>query len=207
MPEPLPAGEEVLWQGKPTWRGMALRVFHVRAIAAYFCILALWRGASGIADGEGAQASAIGVAWLILLGAAALGVLALMSWLIARSTNYTITSRRIVIQFGVALPMTLNIPFRVVATAALKPYADGTGDIPVSIIGDDRIAYLVLWPHARPWRAARAEPMLRAVPDARRVADVLTGALVAATNGGSVAARSGEEVLAARSAERAVAAA
>ena len=60
------------------------------------------------------------------------------------------------------LPMTLNIPFR-----HLRPrrrcglYADGTGDIPLPITGDDRVAYLMLWPHVRPWRAARTEPMLR----------------------------------------------
>ena len=125
--------------------------------------------------------AAISVLWLLLLGCAAVGVLTMMAWLSSRATTYTITSRRLLIQFGVALPMTLNIPFRVVGTAALRTYADGTGDIPVSITGGDRIAYLVLWPHVRPWRAARAEPMLRAVPEAKQVAELLARALSAAS--------------------------
>jgi len=62
-------------------------------------------------------------------------------------------------------------------------YADGTGDIPLTMIGADRIAYLNLWPHARPWRIARPEPMLRAIPDAARVGEILSGALATAVGG------------------------
>ncbi len=40
----------------------------------------------------------------------------------------------------------------------------------------DSIAYLHLWPHARPWRAARPEPMLRCVPQAAQVAQLLSQA-------------------------------
>ena len=181
LPEPLPAGEEVIWQGKPEWRALALHAFHARKIALYFGILALWRVASAFVDGDAATSAAISMLWLLLLGCAAVGVLTLMAWLSSRATTYTITSRRLLIQFGVALPMTLNIPFRVIGTAALRTYADGTGDIPVSITGGDRIAYLVLWPHVRPWRAARAEPMLRAVPEAKQIAELLAGALGAAS--------------------------
>jgi hypothetical protein len=177
LPEPLPAGEEVVWQGKPEWRALALHVFHARKVAIYFGILAVWRVTFAVAEGDAAASAAISTLWLLLLGCAAVGVLTLMAWLTSRTTTYTITSRRLLIQFGVALPMTLNIPFRVIGAAALRTYADGTGDIPVSITGGDRIAYLVLWPHVRPWRAARAEPMLRAVAGAKQVADLLAGAL------------------------------
>ena len=52
LPEPLPAGESVLWQGRPEWRGLALRAFHVRMVAIYFALLAVWRVASGLMDGE-----------------------------------------------------------------------------------------------------------------------------------------------------------
>ena len=41
----------------------------------------------------------------------------------------------------------------------------------------DRIAYVHLWPHARPWHLRRTEPMLRALPQARAVATILSGAL------------------------------
>jgi Bacterial PH domain len=120
--------------------------------------------------------------WLFVPCCAACGVLALLAWLSSRTTQYTITSRRIIMQFGIALPMTLNIPFRIIGAAALRPYADGSGDIPIAISGNDRIAYLMLWPHVRPWRAARTEPMLRSVDDAKHVSEILARAVVAAAN-------------------------
>ena len=36
LPELLPTGERMLWQGQPSWRALAIRVFHVRKIAIYF---------------------------------------------------------------------------------------------------------------------------------------------------------------------------
>jgi Bacterial PH domain len=179
----LPAGEPVLWQGRPNWRALALHAFHARKVAIYFAILAIWRAASDLANGDSVASPTTSALWLLLLGGAAVVLLTLMAWLTSRTTLYTITSRRVVMQFGVALPMTLNIPLRLVGSAAVKTYTNGTGDIPLSISGGDRIAYLVLWPHARPWRAARAEPMLRAVPDAKRAADVLATALKAVAAG------------------------
>jgi hypothetical protein len=64
----------------------------------------------------------------------------------------------------------------------LRAYADGSGDIPLTITGDQRVAYLMLWPYVRPWRAARAEPMLRAINDAEEVSEILSRAVVAAAN-------------------------
>ena len=92
LPEPLPAGEEVIWQGKPEWRALALHAFHARKIALYFGILALWRVASAFVDGDAATSAAISMLWLLLLGCAAVGVLTLMAWLSSRATTYTITS-------------------------------------------------------------------------------------------------------------------
>ena len=43
LPERLPEGETLLWQGRPSWRQLALRAFHVREIAIYFALLLAWR--------------------------------------------------------------------------------------------------------------------------------------------------------------------
>jgi hypothetical protein len=110
---------------------------------------------------------------------AALAALILLAWLINRSTVYTITNRRVVMRFGVALPMTVNIPFAIVESAALKTRRDGTGDIPLTLTPAQRIAYLHLWPHVRPWQFTRPQPMLRAVPDAARVGAILGDAMSA----------------------------
>ena len=44
LPEPLPAGERILWQGAPDWRALAVHVFHVRKLAAYFAGILRVRG-------------------------------------------------------------------------------------------------------------------------------------------------------------------
>jgi len=183
----LPAGERILWQGRPLWHGLALRAFHVRKVAIYFALLAIWRLGSGIVAGD-VLSSITSVLWLLLPCSVACGVLVLMALLSSRTTQYTITTRRLVMQFGVALPITLNIPFGLVGAVALRYYPDGSGDIPLAIIGKDRLAYLMLWPHVRPWRAARAEPMLRAVADARQVSEIFARAIVSAANSGVVRA-------------------
>lgn len=181
LPEPLPPGEELLWQGAPDWRALARRAFHVRALVAYFAVLVAWSGVTALYDGQPAAAAALAMLRPAALAVAALGLVALLAWLTARTTVYTITSRRVVLRIGIALPLTVNLPFRNVGAAALRAYRDGTGDIPLSLVGDGRVALLHLWPHARPWRVAKAEPMLRAVPDAARVAEILGRALAAAT--------------------------
>ena len=102
------------------------------------------------------------------------------AWLTSRCTLYTITDRRLVMRVGIALPMTFNLPFSSIESAGLKCWADGNGSIVLTLAPGERLAYLVLWPHARPWRMARTEPMLRCIPDAARVAQTLARALAAA---------------------------
>jgi len=41
LPEVLPAGERMLWQGSPRWQDMALHAFHVRKVAVYFAVITL----------------------------------------------------------------------------------------------------------------------------------------------------------------------
>jgi hypothetical protein len=179
--EPLPTGEIILWQGAPSWIGLAHRAFHVRHVIIYFGALLIWRVVATLTDAGAVTAAAISALWVLLPALAAASLLMALAWLSAATTRYTITSRRVVMQIGVALPTVINIPFRRVAAAALKTYASGSGDIPLKTLGEDQIAYLLLWPHARPWRFTRPEPMLRAIPDAARVAEILTRAAAAET--------------------------
>jgi hypothetical protein len=83
----------------------------------------------------------------------------------------------VVIRFGVALPMAVNIPFKVIEGAGLRTYADGTGDITLSLAPQQRINYLIMWPNVRPWHMLKPQPMLRCIPNAERVAEILGTAL------------------------------
>lgn len=172
LPGHLPPGEQMLWQGSPDWKRLALTAFHVRGVAFYFALLMGWALLSG--------GSLAGVLATAFAGVAAVSVLGLLAWLSARSAVYTLTNRRIVLRIGVALPTCFNIPLKLVGNAAVKRYADGTADLPLQLTGRDRLGWLMLWPHARPWRIGTPEPMLRAVPDGERVAALLARALAEA---------------------------
>ncbi|MDC7784586.1 photosynthetic complex putative assembly protein PuhB [Rhodoplanes sp. TEM] len=179
LPESLPDGEEILWRGAPLLAPLAVHVFHVRKVAVYFAAIVLWVGAASYADGGSLAGAVVAALWVVPLALAAVGILGLFAYLVRRTTTYTITSRRIVLQYGVAFPMTLNIPFKHIGSAALRLYRDGSGDIPVVLTGGTKIAYPILWPHARPWHLRRPQPMLRVVAEAAQVAELLARALAA----------------------------
>ncbi len=177
LPAPLPVGERVIWQGKPSFKGLALRSFHVRKVAIYFGLLLTWRLWSDWSRGMPAGEAVTSALWLIVPAISGIAILAGLAWLFRRAACYTITSKRILFQFGVALPMTMNIPLSKISNAALKTYRDGSGDIPLRLSDGGRVSYLLLWPHIRPWRLRAPEPMLNSIPDAAEVAVKLTDAL------------------------------
>ncbi|AWM02752.1 photosynthetic complex putative assembly protein PuhB [Bradyrhizobium amphicarpaeae] len=177
LPTPLPVGERVIWQGKPSFKGLALRSFHIREVAIYFGLLLAWRLWSNWSHGMQPSDIVISALWLIAPAISAIAVLAGLAWLFRRAACYTLTSKRILFQFGVALPMTMNIPLSKITNAALKKHHDGSGDIPLGVSDSKRVSYLLLWPHIRPWRLREPEPMLCALPDAAIVAAKLSEAL------------------------------
>jgi hypothetical protein len=154
LPEALPAGERLLWQGAPDARSLARRVFHVRKVAVYFAVVGGLQVAGALADGEGLREALGGLTLLVSVAALAIGLLVLLAQLSARTTLYTITDRRVVMRVGIVLTMTFNLPFSRIASAGLRQHGDGTGDLPLAL-GEASIGYAHLWPHARPWRLAR----------------------------------------------------
>jgi hypothetical protein len=172
LPGRPPGGERVLWQGAPDPILLARHALALRLVLGWFALLALWRGAAtGMAEGAGAGVSA---ALLYLVAGALAGViLLLIGYAMARSTVYTITDRRVAMRIGVALTVTLNIPYRWIGAADLRLRPDGSGDIVLTTLGETRFAWMVLWPHAAPWSFARTRPSLRCLRDAKAVADLL----------------------------------
>lgn len=186
LPATLPPGEELLWQGAPRWQALALRAYRVRALAAYFAILAGARGVWTLATGGPVGEAASNVLGVLLLGALALGILAAIAYFAARATVYSVTSRRVVIRQGIALPVTLNLPYAAVESAGLHMYGEEVGDVALEPAAGQRVSYAAMWPHVRPWKYRNPQPTLRAIPDARRVAALLTQAYAAAVAGTQV---------------------
>ena len=167
LPEPLPQGERILWQGAPQWRALCVQAFHLRKLAFYFAAM---MGLQALYLLGGPQ-SAIGpsLAFSALAAATALGLLALTAWLAARTTLYTLTSRRVVMRIGIVLTITLNLPLRQLRGADLLVHADGNGDLALALAGTKRIGWFHLWPHARPWALRDPQPTLRCIADAQAV--------------------------------------
>lgn len=196
LPEELPEGERILWQGAPRGGALARRVFHVGIVTGYFAILMGWTALTAFYDGRSLPVAAGEIVNLAVVAALALGLLAGLGYAYARSTMYTITNRRVAIRSGVALPKTVNVPFAQVKDAQVKLYNDGTGDLQTTLTGPERINYLLLWPHVRPFKVANAQPMLRSIEQPAEVARLLAEALTdfqapAARAAGHGPARSG----------------
>jgi PH (Pleckstrin Homology) domain-containing protein len=187
LPAHLPPGEKVLWQGAPTWRSIARHAMHVPIIGAYLGAVLVWRIASGLVLSQSLATIGVSVAWLAVLGGATIGFLLIVARLVEHTTLYTITTHRVVMRIGVAFTISLNVPFRIIEAAAFRDHRDGTGDIPLQLNGEGRISYLHLWPHARPWKLARPEPMLRCVRYPLAASEVLAEALTAFNNGRNAA--------------------
>lgn len=183
LPEPLPDGERVLWQGAPRWTSLYRRAFHGRSIAIYFALLIGSRGVAVLASGGHPADALQAMSYLLPLAVAGLAMLALVAWLTARATWYTITSRRVLMRVGVVLEITFNFPHAVVASAGLREHAEGTGDIPLRFSDGNSIAYAHLWPHAKPWQFRQTEPMLRSIEQPRQVAALLAQAIAQASGG------------------------
>lgn len=186
LPGRLPDGERILWQGAPRWTSLFRRAFHGRTIAIYFALLIGSRGAAVMLDGGGVVDALTAMSYLLPLAVLGLGMMALIAWLMARATWYTITSRRVLMRAGVVLEITFNFPYSVIDSAGLKLHAEGTGDIPLRFTDSNSIAYAHLWPHVRPWRFRHTEPMLRSVESPREVATLLAQAIAQATGGAAL---------------------
>lgn len=179
LPALLPQGETILWQGAPRWQTFGRRAMRLRTVGGYFALLGLWGIIGWYSSGMSAADVALSTLRLSALGCAAIALLMLFAWLVARTTMYTITTHRVVMRFGIALPITIQMSFNMIASADVHMWADGAGDVALTLIPGRRIAYLVLWPHARPWKMAKAQPTLRSIPDAAKVAQTLGRALAA----------------------------
>lgn len=169
----LSPGEDVVWEGRPSAVATALHVLHAPWIGAYFVIAAavgvgvslqgglpLWVALEPLAPGL------LTVAAIVGLGA-----------LIARSTHYVVTTRRVILRYGLALPRSLSLPFSQIVELSAATRRDGSGDIALALRDGIRMPYLKLWPFARAWHIRRPQPMLRDVTAAADVARLLSRAL------------------------------
>lgn len=181
LPEALPEGEEILWQGSPNPLRLAKDALCLNWVVGYFVVLAVYRvGVSSVTESL-TTAMGHGIPFLIggILAALILYGIATVQ---ARSTVYTLTNKRAAMRIGAALTMTLNLPYVCIGNANASIRKSGIGNIAFELTGETRLSYLMTWPHVRPWYMARTQPAFRAIPDAARVAKIFADAAEARVN-------------------------
>lgn len=176
LPSELPAGERIVWQGRPEWRRLARHAFKIRWLALYFGLFVGARVVAMITGGAGRE-DLVQLAVMVVVFAVGLGLCALMAWFQARSGIYTITTHRVVMQVGAACPITWNFPFQQIAAADLTVREDGDGDVKLRLAPPNRVAWIHMWPHARPGALMKACPTLRAIAQPQAVAATLEAAV------------------------------
>jgi Bacterial PH domain len=174
LPEKLPQGETILWQGTPDWISLAIEAFHLRALVIYFTLMLLFQ-INYLTEQPGAlnlSAIALSVFMVVML----LSSITLWAWMTAKASVYTLTNKRVVMRVGLVLSVTFNLPLRKILAANELHRKNSSSDISLSISEKDRIAWIHLWPHARPWRLNQPEPTLRCIKEGHIVAQTLKSA-------------------------------
>ena len=187
LPGFLPAGEKILWQGAPDWKGLAFRALRVREVLAYFAFLIVLELVRRLGAGD-LQASALsGLVVTAVLGSAACIVLGVIAYLSARTTVYTVTNRRVAIRTGIAFTFTINLPFVLLDSVDVATRRGGGGDVLLTLARGERLSYAMCWPSVRPWHYRYPQPLLRCIPQAQRVGELIARAV--AETGATVSVR------------------
>jgi len=179
LPEQPPKGETLLWQGRPQLWALAREAYALGWFAVYFAFVVIWRmSVAWTAAEPGQQVGAVVATGVLYAGLGLIGAAVILgiAYAQARTTVYTITTARVVMRIGAALPVTLNLPFKQIENATLGLRKSGVGTIALELTGNTRLAYLVLWPHCRPWFMKHPQPALRCIPEAQKISQILAQA-------------------------------
>jgi hypothetical protein len=176
LPEKLPQGEQILWQGSPDLKTLLFKVFHMKGLLVYFGLLLAYRVISGVMDGEAFSVVFFAGLQIMIFSSIGLGLICILGYLMASTAVYTITNKRVVMRIGIVLNMTFNFPLKMIESADCGIAKNGCGDIYLKLKGDSKIAIVHLWPHSRPSKWAVPQPTLRSIKNCSEVAKILVDA-------------------------------
>lgn len=179
LPSHLPEGEAIVWQGRSDAKGLAIHAFHIRTVALYLGTAAVLRLVIGVSTGQAFAEAFRTSAMIAVFAAAAVAVLSLLAWSMARRSVFTITDRRVVIRHGVAFRKYINLPFKEIQSVDLRRHGHSSGDIALTLSKKASVPYLHLWPFARPMRINHPVPLLRCLTDVETASQKLVNAMKA----------------------------
>lgn len=175
LPECLPDGERLLWQGSPQTWALARHLFHFNKVWLWFTAVTLWQVVSISSQTGSELLHRLFVPALALM--LALGIIYLLAWLYASTTIYTLTSHRVTMRFGLALQITMNLPFSEILKADVNDKGNDIGNIAFTVAEGARVSHMVLWPNVRPWHWMAPQPMFCCVDGLSKASAILTRAV------------------------------
>ena len=177
MPDQLPDGETVLWQGRPSATALAFNAFRLRWVIGYFVVMTMYRLANLSTNGAEPSQLTNAVVTSVLFAAAAITLIFGLAYAMSRAAIFTITNQRVVLRYGAAIRKYVNIPFSKMESAQLKRKSVRVGDISFQLTGPGQPPYLHLWPFARPFKYSKPQPMMRGIKEPEQVAELLARAV------------------------------
>lgn len=176
LPEALPAGEKILWQGQPSTLAIAINAFRLRWVLAYFAVMTMFRVSKLTAEAASTAQLNEAVLGSLVFCSGALLIIFALAFAISRAAMFTITNERVILRHGFAIRKYVNAPFETMRSAQLKLKSARVGDIALQFDGATQPPFLHLWPFVKPFTFANPEPMLRGIRDPQAVAKILANA-------------------------------
>lgn len=173
IPDQLPDGETILWQGRPSAVALAINAFRLRWVIGYFVVMTVFRVANLSTNGAEPSQLTNAVVSSALFALVAFALIFGLSYAMSRAAVFTITSHRVVLRYGAAIRKYVNIPFSKMDSAQLKLKSARVGDISFQVTGPGQPPYLHLWPFARPFKYSKPQPMMRGIKEPKRIAELL----------------------------------
>jgi len=145
-------------------------------MALYFAVILGWWAVSTTAA-FGSREFAVGFAIAAGLCSIVMVLVFVLAHLVCSTTWYAITDKRVVMRIGMVFTMSINIPFAILSSVDIGSFKDGTGQLLLTLVPGQRIAYIALWPHCRVFSINHPQPVLRGLVTPGPVAEILASAV------------------------------
>ena len=110
---PVAAKEETIWRGSPSWALMTGRL--AALIFAAIVLPTVTYVIAGAADDEASRTGLLSVGWTVAIVATLILVASLVvGWILLRSTRYTVTNQRVIIEKGLLTKSLNEIDMRLI---------------------------------------------------------------------------------------------
>ena len=173
----IPAGENVLWMGRPSFWGLSWHMFGIKWLFYYLIIITL-----AFVVRLGAADFLVAVQYdffpFFTSGLLAMTFMFVLSGIQAHHAVYVVTEKRVIIKNGAALAFMISLPFKKIASVNQQKRNRGIGTISFELVSDKRVPFISCWPSVRPMVLKKPQPAFACVANVEDIAEILKEAML-----------------------------